>query len=59
MGVWGLGRPTGEERSLEMELWYVLFGCLLSLQLYFDAFHCRFRFFLKVSVLTNAIVLLF
>lgn len=26
MGVWRLGRFTGQERSLEMELWYVIFG---------------------------------
>ena len=23
VGVWGLGRSTGQKRSLEMELWYV------------------------------------
>lgn len=23
VGVWGLGRSTGQERSLEMEFWYV------------------------------------
>ena len=26
VGVWGLGRSTGQERSLEMELWYVMSG---------------------------------
>lgn len=50
MGVWRPGRSTGQERSLEMELWYVMFGRRLSLQLYFDAFHCRLRFFIKFQV---------